>query len=235
MCQKRGLSPISEVALPRTARFVVPERPHHVTQRGNRQQDIFLQSGDQLMYKQLLAAACERHRVDCIAWCLMTNHVHLVLVPGNADGLRAVMSSVHTAYSQRINLREGTTGHLFQGRFASYAMDDPHMMAAVRYVENNPVAAGLVASAAEWPWSSARAHIANRPDGLTARCGLMEHYPNWAAALVDGWEEGDREGVEFALQSGKPRGSAAWKSELSAASGRDLTVRAKGRPLRVAN
>jgi putative transposase len=191
--------------MPRAARIVVPGIPHHVTQRGNRRQDIFLQPDDWFAYKNIMAKACARLEVDCLAWCLMPNHVHLVLVPQSADGLRAVMSSVHTAYSQRINLREGQVGHLFQGRFASYAMDEAHLLAAIRYVENNPVKAGLVAEADQWRWSSARAHIDGGSDGLTAVTDLARLYPDWRSMLALGWEAGADDTIEFALQTGRPQ------------------------------
>jgi putative transposase len=95
----------------------------------------------------LIAEACAAHGTVCLAWCLMDNHVHLILVPLSEDGLRATLGEAHRRYSRRINFREGWRGYLFQGRFASYPMDDAHLMVAVRYVENNPVAAKMVAHA----------------------------------------------------------------------------------------
>lgn len=150
--------------MPRAARLVVPALPHHVIQRGNRRQTLFFDDDDRRCYLRLLTDACARRGTACLAWCLMDNHVHLILVPRDADGLRAPLASVHTAYSQRVNRRQGLSGHLFQGRFASYAMDDAHLMVAARYIENNPVAAGLVARAEAWPWSSARAHVYGAAD-----------------------------------------------------------------------
>jgi putative transposase len=218
--------------MPRAARFVVPGMPHHVTQRGNRKQDVFLTDEDWFTYKALLAKACAKHSVECIAWCLMTNHVHLILRPATADGLRAVLASVHTTYSQRINLREKTVGHLFQGRFASYAMDDAHLLAAIRYVENNPVKARLVDEAGDWRWSSARSHIQRKPDGLTCETELTTHYPHWREMLSQGWEAGADEAIESSLQAGLPVGSAKWLHQLASDSGNSLIRRARGRPRR---
>src|SRR5688572_31303594 len=87
------------------------------------------------------------------------NHVHLILVPADADGLRGALAEAHRRYSRRINFAHGWTGYLWQGRFASYPMDDAHLIAAIRYVERNPVEAQLVAEADDWEWSSARAHL----------------------------------------------------------------------------
>jgi putative transposase len=201
--------------MPRPARLVFPGVAHHVVQRGNRRQTLFFDDADRRFYLALLGEACARHDTRCLAWCLMDNHIHLILVPATADGLRAPLASVHTAYSQRINRRQELTGHLFQGRFASYPMDDAHLMVAARYIENNPVAAGLAATAEAWPWSSARAHVGGRPDGLTDVAALGRHVANWRAMLARGLEAGDEaEGVERALISGRPRGGASWLAAL---------------------
>lgn len=197
--------------MPRVQRIVVPGVPHHIVQRGNRQQAIFHGDEDRNAYLTLMKPALERHGTRCLAWCLMDNHVHLILRPESVDGLRAPLASVHTAYSQRINRRLGASGHLFQGRFASYAMDDAHLMAAVRYVENNPVKAGAVAAAEEWRWSSARAHLGEAQDGLTDVAAIGTHVGNWRAYLRDGAESADRdEAIEASFRTGRPLGSAAW-------------------------
>jgi putative transposase len=191
--------------VPRTARIVIPGAAHHVIQRGNRQQRIFHTQGDCRRYVEMLAEASAANAVECLAWCLMPNHVHLVLRPATAAGLRVVMSSVHTRYAQRINRREQSSGHLFQDRFRSYAMDDAHLMVAVRYVENNPVKAGLVENAEDWRWSSARAHLSLGTDPLTVVAAMAQHIPNWRAYLLDGLEAADRdEAIERALRNGRP-------------------------------
>jgi putative transposase len=201
--------------MPRSARLVVPHVAHHVVQRGNRRQTLFFDDPDWRAYLDLLGEACARHDTRCLAWCLMGNHVHLILVPATRDGLRAPLASVHTAYSQRINRRQELSGHLFQGRFASYPMDDAHLMVAARYIENNPVAAGLVRRAEDWPWSSARAHVGGRGDGLTDVAALGRHVGDWRAMLERGLEAGDEaERVEQALRSGRPLGAAAWLAAL---------------------
>jgi len=178
--------------MPRAARIVVPGLPHHVVQRGNRQAPVFFSSADRRRYLRLMAEACERHHVICVAWCLMDNHIHLILIPPVADALRAVMSSVHTAYSQAINRSQNASGHVFQGRYRSQPLDDAHFLVAIRYVENNPVAAGLVDDAAAWSWSSARAHIAGVSEGLTDVRVLRTIVPNWEAMLRDGLEYADQ-------------------------------------------
>jgi putative transposase len=190
--------------MPRSARIVIPGLAHHVIQRGNRQQRIFMTHGDCRRYIEMLAEACVAHQLRCLAWCLMPNHVHLILKPLQADGLRRAMSSVHTRYAQRINIREGLSGHLFQDRFRSYAMDDAHLFIAARYVENNPVKAGLVREPEDWRWSSARAHLGLAPDPLTDIAALGTHIGNWRAYLRDGLEFADSDkAIENALRTGR--------------------------------
>lgn len=140
----------------RIARVVLPDYPHHVTQRGNRRQAVFFSHDDYRTYRTLLAGACRVARTQVWAYCFMPNHVHLILVPSHVDGLRQALGEAHRRYTRRINLREGWRGHLWQERFHSFPMDDAHLVAAARYVELNPVCAGLVQRAADWPWSSAR-------------------------------------------------------------------------------
>ena len=223
----------------RLARIVIPGAPHHVTQRGNRRQPIFFGDDDRKLYLDLLREGCARAGVRCLAWCLMDNHVHLILVPETADGLRAALGEAHRRYTRRINFREGWRGYLFQGRFASYPMDDAHLVAAVRYVENNPVAARMVARAEEWRWSSARSHIAGKrtaDDPLTDVEALGRHVPNWRAMLRHGAElgkagpEGEAlaEAIEARLRTGRPLGTDEWLARQEAALGRALAPQKRG-------
>ena len=200
--------------MPRSPRIVVPGVAHHVIQRGNRRQALFFSDDDRRAYLHNLAEGCTRHAVSCLAWCLMGNHVHLILVPPQADALRAVLSAVHTAHSQRINRVQGLTGHVFEGRYKSYPMDDAHMLIAVRYVENNPVAAKMVAQAEDWPWSSARTHLGLAHDGLTDVAALAPHIADWRAMLRDGLEASEQnQRVAAALLSGRPLADEAWLRE----------------------
>jgi putative transposase len=181
--------------------------PHHVTQRGNRKQTIFFNDADRRTYLALLAERCKASGTRCLAWCLMDNHVHLILVPVETDSLRAVLGPLHTRYAARINQREGWSGHLFEGRYWSYPMEDLHLMFAVRYVERNPVTAGLVREAGQWRWSSARAHLDGVEDGLTDITALGQHVPNWQAMLEWGLDSGGYdEVIEKALRRGRNLG-----------------------------
>ena len=146
----------------RLARAVAAGVPHHVTQRGNRRQPTFFGDADYAADRDMLAAACRRHGVAVWAWCLMPNHVHLLLLPADEVGLRRALGETHRRYTQAVNRRQGWVGHLWQGRFASCMLDPPHVLAAARYVELDPVRARLVTTPDDWPWSITRAHLAER-------------------------------------------------------------------------
>lgn len=217
----------------RLARIVVPDVAHHVTQRGNRKQQVFFGEHDYAAYRDLVAAACAANEIRCLAWCLMPNHVHLILVPGSAGALRAALGEAHRRYSRRINLAHGWTGYLWQGRFASYPMDDAHLMAAIRYVELNPVAAGMAKEAGDWRWSSARAHLAGENDGLTDIAALEGVVGNWRAMLRTGLEAGDvdeatRSAIESAIRTGRPLGDERYVASLEGRTGRTLRPGKRG-------
>ena len=128
----------------RLARAIFPGLPHHVTQRGNRRAQTFFGDEDYRLYRDLLREHCTAANVEVWAWVLMPNHVHLILVPSDADGIRRALSRVHRMYAGYVNSRLKRTGHFWQGRFGCAAMDEKHLYAAFRYVALNPVRAALV-------------------------------------------------------------------------------------------
>lgn len=214
----------------RLPRIVIPDVPYHVTQRGNRRLPVFFGDEDRREYLALVASAAQACGTRCLAWCLMDNHVHLILVPTHEDGLRATLGEAHRRYTRMVNFREGWRGHLFQGRFASYPMDDAHLMAAVRYVENNPVAAGLVQRAEEWKWSSAKSHVQGRRlriDPLTDLAWPGAAVPNWRTMLRHGLEAGGigeageavAAAIEARLRTGRPLAAEEWIERQEAAIG----------------
>jgi len=180
----------------RLARIVVPGVAHHVIQRGVRRMDVFRESADYECYLSLLAESSIKAGTDVWAYCLMINHVHLILVPGSEDGLRGALGEAHRRYTSYVNFREGCRGHLWQERFHSYAMDERHLLAAVRYVEMNPVRAGTVGRAEEYPWSSARAHLSGRSDGLVKVRAMLDRVGDWSAYLASEVDESLIESLE---------------------------------------
>jgi len=169
----------------RLARVVVPGIPHHVTQRGNGRARTFFGDDDYALYRDLLAASCRAADVEIWAWCLMPNHVHLILVPSDADGLRRALAPAHRRYAGIIHARRKRTGHFWQRRFGCVAMDEEHLAAALRYVTLNPVRARLAGRARDWRWSSARAHLGGRDDGVATLAPVRERFPHFANFLSE--------------------------------------------------
>ena len=162
----------------RLPRIIVPDYPHHVTQRGNRRQRIFLVDDDYAVYRDILAENCRVHGVEVWSYCFMPNHVHLILTPSSSDGLSRAVGETHRRYSGFINARLRVTGHLFQGRFGSVAMDEAHLHAAFRYVAMNPVKANLVERPDAWRWSSTPAHLAGQNDSLVKVKPFLDRIEN---------------------------------------------------------
>ena len=214
----------------RLARAIVPGVPHHVTQRGNRRQRTFFCLDDYLLYLAVMADACREHEVEIWAYCLMPNHTHLIAVPSTEGSLRNAIGDAHRRYTTAINQREGWRGHLWQGRFASFPMDGRHTIAAARYIESNPVRAGLVDRAEDYVWSSARAHLAGRDDALVRVAPLLERHEDWAALL--GADTNPELTDEFRKheKTGRPLGADEFVEELEKALNRVLRPRKPGRP-----
>jgi putative transposase len=164
----------------RRPRVVVPGLPHHVTLRGHRRQRTFFDDEDDAEYRRLLSASCRACGTQVLVYCLMPNHVHLILVPADELGLRDALGEAHRRDTRMINVREGWRGHLWQGRFHALVMDQRHLIAAARSVELNPVCAELRARPQDWPWSSARAHLAGADDELVGVRPLLELTSDWA-------------------------------------------------------
>jgi putative transposase len=222
----------------RLARIVVPHVPYHVTQRGNRRERTFFEDADYKRYRTMLGDAARRANTEVWAYCLMPNHVHLIVVPSDEDGLRRTFADAHRRHTGLINARQRWTGHLWQGRFGAVAMDEAHLLAAVRYVALNPVRAGLVKHAADWPWSSVAAHLARSDDSLVTVAPLLDRYGDFAALLdsanneADNWSWAE---LRRAESTGRPVGSAEWLAELERRTGRQLTRLKGGRPRKDTN
>ena len=212
----------------RIARIVVSALPHHVTQRGNRRQTVFFGDDDYRAYLALLIEHTRAAGVATWAWCLMPNHVHLMLVPATSGALRTALSEAHRRYSRMVNFREGWRGYLWQGRFASCPMDEAHVFAAARYIELNPVRARLVARAQEWPWSSARAHLTGLNDGLTEIGALGIPPVEWPGFLAEGLDDTALEAIRRGERTGRPLGGTDFVARLEAETGRTLSPRKRG-------
>ena len=217
--------------MPRMARVVMPGEPHHVTQRGNRGQKVFFRKADRRRYLSLLAEYSAKHGLSIQAYCLMTNHVHVIVVPPDAGSLAATLKPVHLRYAQEINRRLDVTGVFWQGRFFSCPLDAKHFWAAVRYVEANPVRAGIVERAEDYPWSSAAARCGLRGDvglaELPSEAGPARDWSTWLAGRED-TELVER--VRLSTRTGRPAGSGEFIDRLQRFLGRTLRPKKGGRP-----
>lgn len=224
--------------MPRLSRTVFAGIPHHITQRGNRREDIFFTVEDREAYLVWLRDYCETFEVEILAYCLMTNHIHLVAVPASDDGLQRVLKPLHMRYAQRINRAQGWKGHLWQGRFFSSPLDDAYLWATVRYVERNPVRAGMVRHAEDYQWSSAVAHCGKKIDGLlnlkSAWSKQFSVIEDWSAWLSEGDEAEKIQVLRRNVDKGLPCGSEDFVKKLGKQAGRLLEYRAQGRPKRLA-
>ena len=213
----------------RLSRLVLPGLPHHVTQRGNRRAQTFFNDGDYALYRDLVAEAAKKAGSEIWAYCLMPNHVHIIVVPSHEDGLRRTFAEVHRRYTGFINARNRWTGHLWQGRFGAVVMDEAHLAHAVRYVSLNPVRARMVSSAAEWRWSSVAAHLAGKDDGLVKVAPVLERYDDFAAFLGEPTDDSTFFAhLRQSETSGRPLGDSGWISDLEKRTGRILAARKRG-------
>ena len=220
--------------MPRQPRTVFTGVAHHITQRGNRREEVFFSDEDRIAYLTWLQEYCRAFDVEVLAYCLMTNHIHLVAVPASDDGLQRVLKPLHMRYAQRVNRARGWKGHLWQGRFFSSPLDDAYLWAAVRYVERNPVRAAMVARAEDYRWSSAAAHCGKWTDGVLSQRAdwgrTFSAIEDWSAWLAEGDEEEEIRIVRQNIDKGLPCGSADFVKRLSQQVGRALDYRPQGRP-----
>lgn len=212
----------------RIARVVVPGYPHHVTQRGNRRQLTFFCNNDYAVYRSLVADACREYGTEVWAYCLMPNHVHLVLVPQHEDGLRGALGDAHRRYTRHINAREGWRGHLWQERFHSFPMDERYLLATVRYVERNPVAARLCLRPEQWPWSSAKAHLAAADDELVCVQPMLDRVNDWLGYLDQPVSAPELENLRKYTRTGRPLGEAGHIDHIERLLKRPLRLKKPG-------
>jgi putative transposase len=213
----------------RLPRIVIPGIPHHVTQRGNRRATTFFEDGDYALYLDLSADAAAKAQAEIWSYCLMPNHVHIIITPSDEDGLWRTFRAVHRAYTGYINTRMRVTGHLWQGRFGSVAMDEEHLFHALRYVGLNPVRAGLVKKPEHWQWSSTRALISAKDDGVVKVHPVLDRLSDFAAFLGEDFDEAmSYAALRKAENVERPVGSSEWIADMEAKTGHKLTPAKRG-------
>ena len=211
----------------RLARVVVPGYPHHIIQRGNRRQDVFFNDDDRIAYLDGLRLYAKPAGIHFWGYCLMDNHVHMIAVPDREDSFAIGFADAHKRYTRRINFREEWRGYLWQGRFKSYPLSEQHLYAAMRYIERNPVRAGIVARAWDYRWSSAQAHVFGQNDALLDKHYLRTEIRDWKTYLSEEDEAGNIKLLRAHANTGRPLGSDEFVKSIEDETGRILM---KGKP-----
>ena len=219
----------------RIARFVVEGIPYHVTQRGNGRQQVFDSGREYKLYLDLLWKNAREYGVAILAYCLMPNHTHLVCVPSRKDGLARTLGRTHADFARHFNIDRKSCGHVWQARFYSCPLDQPHLWQAMAYVERNPIRAGLVSEAWSYEWSSAAMHC-----GIKNADPLIEPYQAWdeeygfqrwrEVLLTSVNEEAAAQRIREATRCGWPLGSKAFVQDLEQRFRRRLHPLTPGRP-----
>ena len=217
----------------RLPRVVVIGVAHHVTQRGNARQVILASDADRVAYLELLRQYSELYHLSLLGYCLMSNHVHLIVVPCTTAALSQTLKHTHGRYASYWNTRQSSSGHVWQGRFYSCPLDDSHLWAGLRYVELNPVRAAMVSVAEEWPWSSAAAHC--NPDAADPMLAMERWRKRWSVAawgeyLAAGESPTEVSALRQCTHTGRPLGTAKFVAALEQTTLRQLAPQKGGRP-----
>lgn len=217
----------------RFARVIAVGIPHHVTQRANARQFSLSSDDDRRVYLDLLRHYSTLYQVSLLGYCLMSNHVHHVAVPGRADSLGLTFKNTHGRYASHWNVRHNSSGHVWQGRYYSCPLDELHLWEALRYVELNPVRAGMVKEPDRYSWSSAAAHCGTAPAEEWLDMQLWrEHWDaaSWRAFLASGTAEAEAKAIRESTHTGRPLGTPEFVETLEKGLQRQLAPQSGGRP-----
>jgi len=220
--------------MPRIGRIVVKDYPHHITQRGNYRHSVFIEKSDYQQYLEWLELYARQNGLSFLAYCLMPNHVHYIAIPQNDDSLAKTFNITHMRYSQYFNRKKRSFGHLWQGRFYSCVLDESHLYAAIRYIENNPVRARLANSAIDWDWSSARYHLTKEKSilSLIDADRYLTIY-NWKDYLAEPDKSGLIRKIKANTLTGRPLGNDEFVTRIERIFHMRLRPLTRGRPRKV--
>ena len=224
--------------MPRQARMYLPEVPCHIVTRGNNRKPCFFAEADYAFYLRCLALACEKYKVSVHAYVLMTNHIHLLLTPQNKDGISSVMQSIGRRYVQYVNKTYSRCGTLFESRHkASLVSTEDHLLAVYRYIELNPVRAGMIEHPVEYRWSSYACNACGQPDGVVTphevytRLGNeTDRMENYRELFKTALSKQQLDNIRNALQGSLPLGNTKFKQHIESALGRRIGSMQRGRP-----
>lgn len=217
--------------MPRFSRPIPGGICAHVVTRGNARSRVFHSEADYEMFSELMAAACARVPMELLAWCLMPNHVHFVVRP-RADGdLARWMHWLLTTHVQRHRIRHGTTGRIWQGRYKAFPVQaDTYLLTVLRYVERNPVRAGLATSSSDWAWSSLPARDGHQSQSDLLAPSPLELPSPWLHWVDTPLAESELECVRVSIRRDRPLGDPAWTRGMSERLNLVGTLSPRGRP-----
>ncbi|NOZ25656.1 MAG: transposase [Nitrospirae bacterium] len=216
--------------MPRIRRGLVDGFVYHVLNRGNGRQRVFHRSRDYRTFVELMMDAKARYSVKVFAFCLMPDHFHMILMPTKAEDLSKWMQWLMTSHVRRYHRDNGTSGHVWQGRYKSFVVQSgEHLLTGLKYVEANPVRAGLVKSAKEWLWSSHRSVIGDGMRMLLDRAPVALP-PDWDRYVDEPLTEDVLERIRMSVRRQSPYGDARWQMEIVRKLGLESTLRPRGRP-----
>jgi putative transposase len=220
--------------MPRIARIVAIDHPHHITQRGNYKQAVFKDDADRKQYLEIVAYYARKARLDIISYCLMDNHVHFIVIPRQEDSLSRTFSIAHTRYSQYYNHKIGSPGHLWQGRFYSCVLDERHLTATARYIERNPVRAKIAKKPEDYIWSSAKAHLKMHRTEIVDTSSLFKYIEipqkDWKEFIADFDDPDEIARIRKSTMTGRPLGSEHFIEKLEKIFDQRLRALPVGRP-----
>jgi putative transposase len=201
----------------RQLRIIIPDVPSHITQRGNNGRDVFYSDHDRKRYLERIIQYSSAYKLEIIGYCIMSNHVHFVVIPREKNSISKTLQIVHMMHTQSINKAKGWKGHLWHSRFFSCPLDDKHLWLALRYVEQNPVRAGIVKLAIDYPWSSARGHCGLSDDPVTSLVPeFSDMFDGWLDSLCEVPDVESIDRLRYCTMRGLPCGDKRFVKSISA-------------------
>jgi len=221
--------------MPRTARASTGGYTYHVLNRGNARATVFHKSGDYDAFLEVMSEATLRTPMRILAYCLMPNHFHLALWPREDGELSRWMHWLMTTHVSRYLRHHQSTGHVWQGRFKAFpTQDDDHLLTVLRYIEGNPLRAGLVERAEAWPWSSLRWLASPEQAPVRLKPGTVPRGRLWVESVNAAATVRELETVRECVRRDRPFGAADWVVDTARALGLEYSLHSQGRPRRAA-
>ena len=214
----------------RTARASRGDICYHVINRGNGRAKVFHKVADYQRFTEIMCQACERLPLRVVGWCLMPNHFHLVLWPLEDGDLSRWMQWLMTCHVRRYHRHYRSSGHIWQGRFKAFPIqEDGHLLTVLRYVERNPVRAGLASQAEDWPWSSL--YVLTHPPALPFLVpGPVSRPEHWLTLVNEAEPQPELDRLRTSVNRGRPFGSPSWSERMASLLGLEAATRPRGRP-----